>query len=977
MCNYGELERNIIEGSKTAFIDNNIQSNNSYKPQFVSNNSQEGSKVITTIEDELMRCDEFSISVAFITKSGLTPLLQTLRELERAGKKGRVLTTDYLCFSEPEALDRISLFNNIELRMFCTDASSDGFHTKGYIFKSNEVYTIITGSSNITLSALTKNKEWNSKIVSKKDGEYAKKVLGEFEELWCSDNTLPFSEFIGDYKVKYSIVKEQKRIAKEQTPVSLEQYKLKPNKMQVQFVDNIMNLIKSNKHKALLISATGTGKTYASAFALREINPQKVLFVVHREIIAKQAMASYKLVFGNTKSFAFYTRNGNNDCDYLFGTMTMMAKEDVQQQFRPDEFDLIVVDEAHRTGSESYQKIMSYFEPKFWLGMTATPERTDGFDIYALFDHNIAYEIRLQQAMEYDMLCPFHYFGISDLEIDGEVFDDDTLAKNFKRLTSDSRVDHVLSQIEFYGHSGTRAKGLVFCSRNDEAEELSARFNDRGYKTIALSGTDPSHVREDAIDRLTSDGREDKLDYIFTVDIFNEGVDIPDVNQVILLRPTKSPIVFVQQLGRGLRKADNKEYVIVLDFIANYQNNFMIPIALSGDRSYNKDNVRRYLQEGTKIIPGSSTVHFDEVSRRRVFQAIDSANFNNINLIKESYRDLKYKLGHIPELMDFDTYGTIDPLRIFDSSSLGSYHMFLKKHEKEYTIEFNKIQELFLEYVSRKFASGKRPHELLIIKGLIEGSKSVFKDLSYGLFAQNGRHLSQKEITNLVNVLTGNFATGSGAATYAECVFIERFGDDYAISAVFADVLKDDNFKKELTEVVNFGLYRNKVDYGRLYKGSSFKLYSKYTYDDVCRLLCWEKGEVALNIGGYKYDKTTNTYPVFINYDKSEDISDTTKYEDRFVSDAKLIAISKSGRTIMSEDVQAALNADKREIIMDLFVRKNKDDKISKEFYYMGRIHATGETTEFVMPNTTSKAVEITYNLETPVREDVFDYITA
>ncbi len=281
---------------------------------------------------------------------------------------------------------------------------------------------------------------------------------------------------------------------------------------------------------------------------------------------------------------------------------------------------------------------MEYFEPEFWLGMTASPERTDGYDVFEAFEHNIACEIRLQQALEEDLLCPFHYFGITDLQIDGETVDDETGLRDFDLLTSEDRVNYIVEQIKYYGYSGKRVKGLVFCSSRAEAKELSDKFNQRNFRTLALIGEDREEKREQAVERLVSDDEEDRLDYIFTVDIFNEGVDIPEINQVVMLRPTKSPIVFVQQLGRGLRKAENKEYVVILDFIGNYKNNFMIPIALSGDKTYNKDNIRRYVLEGERIIPGSSTVHFDEISRKRIFSAIDAAKLSGCRRMRDWWR---------------------------------------------------------------------------------------------------------------------------------------------------------------------------------------------------------------------------------------------------------------------------------------------------------------------------------------------------
>lgn len=941
---------------------------------FVSNNKVLGTKVLTTIENELSKCTSFSISVAFITSGGIVTLLETLRELEQKKIPGKILTTDYLMFSEPKALNKLNQFSNIDLRMYnCQD--NEGFHTKGYIFDTGSNFHVLMGSSNLTQSALTKNIEWNTSLIVDQDDEYKNALFNEFAQLWNSKNTKPYSLIQSDYQERYEDSKSVKRILRTFSEKNIIE-SLKPNLMQEAVIKCLNDSYERGDNKGLLISATGTGKTYASAFAIKSLKPKRVLFLVHREQIAKQALKSYKRIFQDNKSYGLLSGNSKEyDPEFLFSTMQMMAKDESLTQFRKDEFDIIVIDEVHRAGAVSYQKIMNYFKPKYWFGMSASPERTDGFDIYSLFDHNILYEIRLQQALEDNLLCPFHYFGIRDLEIDGEIFNDTTGYRQFSRLVSDLRVDYIIEKANFYGYAGNRPKGLIFCSNKEEAKELSRKFNERGIPSSSLTGEDSQEIREECIERLVSDTREDYLEYIFTVDIFNEGVDIPEINQVLMLRPTQSAIIFVQQLGRGLRKSKDKEFVVIIDFIGNYKNNFLIPIALSGDRSYNKDTIRRYLQEGNRIIPGSSTIHFDEISKKRIYESIDTANFNDVRLIKDSYLQLKYKLGRIPNLMDFDVFGSIDPIRIFDNKNIGSYHMFLKKYEKDYNVSFSSTEEKLLEFISKKFASGKRPHELLAIHHLMYQGNNLFTYLKKALKEQYQIEMTEQTKINLINLLTNEFATGTGKKTYEECVFIQLDGDDYSISESFAKLLENEAFKKQVDEVIKFGLYRNSQEYSQRYENTSFQLYSKYTYEDVCRLLEWEKGEVALNIGGYKYDKNTNTYPVFINYDKDENIADTVKYEDHLVSPDKLIAISKSNRTVSSDDVQTALNSSILGIDMELFIRKNKDDKISKEFYYMGKIVPTGTYKQFVMPNTNSTAVEIEYRLKTPIKEDLYDYI--
>ncbi|MBO5055029.1 MAG: DEAD/DEAH box helicase [Lachnospiraceae bacterium] len=963
----------IQQGFTTAFINADAASNLAYKPQFVSNNYKEGRKVLSSIEEELLACEEFSISVAFINLNGITPLLQILKELEVKGVHGRILTTDYQAFTEPRALDKLAGLKNIDLRMYRTRGLEEGFHTKGYIFKDKEIYRIIVGSSNMTMGALTKNKEWNTRLVSTKQGEYTGQILEEYEVYWNSGNTIPYQEFIEDYRTYYEIVKKQRKIARQSEIPSLEQYRLKPNKMQIEFISNLRGLKEEGAKRALLISATGTGKTYASAFALREENSLKALFLVHREQIAKQAISSYKRVFGNTKSFGLLSGNSKDfEADYLFSTMQMMAKPEVLERFKRDEFQTIIIDEVHRAGADSYQRIMDYFTPDFWLGMTASPDRTDGFDIYSLFDHNIAYEIRLQQALEENLLCPFHYFGITDIEINGEVFNDNSGVKNFANLVCDERVNYILDKAEYYGYSGERVKGLIFCSRKEEAVELSKKFNERGYCTEFLCGDDSQEKRERCIDRLTSDVAENYLDYIFTIDIFNEGVDIPEINQVIMLRPTESPIVFIQQLGRGLRKAENKEYVVILDFIGNYMNNFMIPIALSGDRTYNKDTIRRYVREGSRIIPGSSTIHFDEVSKKRIFQSIDNANTTKKFLV-EKYQILKNKLGHIPSILDFYEYGEIDPMLFINYAK--TYDNFLRIADKEYEVRFTKSEEAVLEFISSLLVNGKRPHELLMLKMIMKNRKVNVESFKEEMFLL-GEGFRKADYNSAIRVLSKDFLnTQSEKNKYAEVNFLE--GDvqssslfnrmsAYAMSSNFAA------FQKEMNNLIEYGLKKYADDFS-MHDEDNLVLYQKYSRKDVCRILNWEKDDSSTLYG---YRIKYNTCPIFVTYEKKEDIASSTKYEDQFVDNQIFSWMTRSRVSRDSQEAQQIIRAQESGLKIYLFIKKS--DGEGTDFYYMGKAIPV-EWAETVIENDNGQKLPIMnfkLKLEHCVRNDIYEYFT-
>lgn len=667
----------------TSFIDKSFPSNKDLRPKLFFNDYKRRMNLAFEITKRLKECDYFEFSVAFISESGLAVLKQILLNLKEKGVKGRIITSTYLGFNAPKMFKQLLSFTNIEVRVF--EQEHCGFHPKGFIFHTGDHRDIIVGSSNLTQTALESNQEWDLFFTSHENGELASQVSNEFDIQWELSTPLT-NEWIESYKETY---------VKPFRPASVQSSKIiKPNKMQEEALKSLKNLRDNNKDKALLISATGTGKTFLSAFDVRRFKPKRLLFVVHRRNIAEAALRSFKYLIPNVSMGIFSGNTKETDSDFIFSTVQTIHKKEYREMFDRDAFDYIIIDEVHRAGAQSYQDIVDYFKPKFLLGMSATPERSDDFDIYEMFDHNIAYEIRLIQAMEYNLLCPFHYYGITDMTIDGIEIDDKS---EFNILTSELRVDYIIEKITEYGYSGDRIHGLIFCSRKDECEKLSQLFNIRGYKTIALTGDSSEEMRQKAIDSLESND-ENSLDYIFTVDIFNEGIDIPKVNQVVMLRPTESAIVFVQQLGRGLRKNDSKEYVVIIDFIGNYEKNFLIPVALSGQTNYNKDSLRQFVCEGSLITPGASTIQFDQITEKRIYQSIDAANFTQVRLIKDSYKQLKEKLGRIPHLKEFEQYGAIDVQLMFQNKSLGCYHTFLSKYEKDYHIHFSTLEKKYLQF---------------------------------------------------------------------------------------------------------------------------------------------------------------------------------------------------------------------------------------------------------------------------------------
>ena len=1017
----------ILNGAMKALIDKNHDAGIDLKPSLIFNDRY--NNVLSVIETQLRECDEFRFSTAFITDEGIKPLLIIFKELEKKNIKGRILTTDYLYFTEPKAVKKLNSFENISIKFF-----KGKFHTKGYLFSKNGIHTGVVGSSNLTGPALSVTKEWNIGFTSTYEGELLESLYHEFDELWNSKNTVLADEYLPEYESLH----RQFKIKNDWVGVTNEfkesiSGELKPNSMQIEFLDRMDHLmIDRNESKALLVSATGTGKTYASAFAVKKFKPKRFLFLVHRQQIAEQSLKTYEKVF-NDPDISFGILGGGKhetDADFLFSTFQSMNANDRFKTFGREEFDYIVVDEVHRAAADTYSKIIEYFNPKFLLGMSATPWRTDNKEIFGFFDDNIVYHVTLKDALEEDLLCPFHYYGISDLEFEGELIDDnfdkseklnkkekelliedladfksssdkfdDDAFKKFNFLTSDERVRHILEQSEYFGYSGDRIKALVFCSSVSEAKVLAKKFNEKNHPSLALDANCDYNQREKAIERLTDDNVENKLEYLFTYDIFNEGVDIPQVNQVILARPTKSPIVFVQQLGRGLRKSQNKEYVVVLDFIGNYKNNYMIPIALSGIKNHDKDTLRTYLTKGNQLIPGLSSISFDSVSRKQIYKSIDDSKLSQKRDLKESYHTLKRLLGKIPTLCDIQQSDELDASLILSRSDVSCYYSFLLYADKEYKQDYDGClsdEEIsILKFISKRLSKGVRPHELLILKYLmynkyftVNGVINLLHD-EYGLVNQLN---SVKSALNYLNFSFFKKMDGEYHKDLFSSLILEIEGWDYEnlffktnsdaindlknnldykfeISFTFKNLLANSTlFRNQLEDLLNYSLMRYHSKY---LSQNNLKLYGKYTTEDVMMLLNWSSRELPLNLGGYH--EKDDECAIFVTYEKNDDRSESTRYPDAFIDRNYFSWMSRSNKNLESDELQSFIHCQDNNVNFHLFVQKSKKDK---DYYYIGEV-TPQQPTQTTIPGKNGKELPIVnfkLKLHNIVDENLYNY---
>lgn len=948
------MSEKLVRSLKKAFIDHTVTGSH-YDPKLIINDSKKKEYMLNVLHDELNTCDLFFFSVAFLTQDGLASLKTQLADLHKRGVKGRILTSVYLAFNQPDVFKDLLTIPNIEVRL----SKKEGFHSKGYLFKHKEYHSFIVGSSNLTMSALKVNYEWNVRLTSHNHGQMIQEINDHMEVEWHEADLLTH-KWIEDYRATYKPLVQWI----ENPPITdPDQTYITPNIMQKDALRNLTNLRLRGESKGIVVSATGTGKTYLSAFDVGQFNPNRVLFIVHREQILNKAKEDYRQILGGEASDYGILSGSKKESDtkYVFATVQTLSKEHILKQFDEDHFDYILIDEVHKAGAKSYHEIIDYFNPDFLLGMTATPERTDGFNIFELFDYNIAYEIRLQEALEEDLLCPFHYFGVTDFEKDGELISE---SADINQLVEEERVNYLIEKLIYYGCSKNDPKGLVFCSRKEEAKRLACLFEEKGYPSVCLSGDDSLSKREEEVVRLESGN----INYIFTVDIFNEGIDIPKINQVVMLRNTQSSIIFIQQLGRGLRKDKSKEYVTVIDFIGNYKNNYMIPMALSGDTSRNKNGLRKDTYD-TDFISGVSTINFEEIAKKQIFQSINQIKLDSMIELRREFDLLYNRIGRLPYLRDFQINQKLDPY-ILATKKKSYYDFLVGIKQNEGTL--SKAEQQFLMIASRELLSGMRKHELVVLKKLIEKpEKSLHIERISQMFKKLPITYDVKTIQSVLNTLTLNFFTGSTAKIYDNHAFINQVDNSIMLSMQFRKALANSYFKKLFIDVLETGLMKSEA----FISESPLTRYQKYKRKDVLRLLNWERQMVDQNIGGYT--AKDGEFVIFITLEKGENFSGALMaYEDELIDSTTLKWFTKSPRTINSPEVKKLQDPDSWTI--RIFAKKSDDE--GSDFYYLGKckpiLETIKESEKPIQDGSKKSVVDMLLKFEKPIENSLFQYLT-
>lgn len=901
----------------------------------------------------LNECNSFTFNVAFINFSGLQLLLDTFRTLEKKKIKGKILTSTYLNFTEVKALEKILEFTNIELKIYDSNKTNIGFHSKAYIFDFSDYSEVIIGSSNITASAFKSNIEWNMTNKYNKDDMRLNDIINEFNYLW-EQSYFVCDEFVGEYKkFKESIVNEKKFIYKKE---------IKANVMQNEVLSKIKFLRDNNENKALVVAATGSGKTYLSLLDILVLKPKRILFLVHRENILKKAIDTFENSNLN-KTCGLFTGNKKElNKEYIFSTIQTMTKN--YESFKKDEFDYIVVDEAHHISSKSYKVVIDYFKTDFLLGLTATPNRMDNQSIYEFFDDNIACDIRLSDALKENLITPFHYYGISDIsDIDYLELNINNIDDLSKALMINKRVEYIIEQMNFYSYSGKKRKVLAFCCSKKHCEYMSKEFNKLGIKSISLTSEDSVLDREKSINKL--EDNEDSLEVIFTVDIFNEGIDIPSVNTVLLLRPTDSSIVFTQQLGRGLRKHKDKEFLTILDFIGNHNKAYLVALSLVGNKKIDKESVKLQVLSDFANIP-NAFILMDKITKERILNQIEKENFSNIKYLKEQYFEFKLNMNNkIPKLTDYlSNDETISPLNFISESK--SYIEFLLRVEKTDLFKDLCSNEYFIKVIRfiEYLLPIKRIHEFVIIKYLIIYNRCSVLDIK-NVLTKYLIEIDEKTIEHSFRYLNQEFFDSAQINRYER--FVEFENNELILSDSFIELIKNNRYKDLINDSISYGIVNYEKKFGiENYGLPFFKLYENYNMLNIALLCNFEK--IHSSFRGSGFLKYNNEFFLFISIEKDK-FSKAAKYKNDFLAKNKFTYISKPGMTQEKGDGFRLINNINEKVNLHVFVRKFVQvDKKTQKFIYLG----LGDTTSYKG----NKPIELEITLRNTLSDDLYEEFT-
>lgn len=785
----------------------------------------------------MLKANKIDIIVSFLMESGVRMILKDLKAALDRGVQVRILTGNYLGITQPSALCLIKkdLGNRVDLRFYNDKERS--FHPKSYIFHYENAGEIYIGSSNISRSALTSGIEWNYRFSSLEDKKNFDLFYDTFEDLFENHSIVIDDEELTRYSKNWHKPAVSKDLAKyddvEENADTKVEVLFQPRGAQIEALYALEDSRSEGATKGLVQAATGIGKTYLAAFD--SVKYERVLFVAHREEILKQAAVSFKNVRHKDDYGFFDGKRKDTNKSVIFASVATLGRSEylTEDFFAPDYFDYIVIDEFHHAVNEQYQRIVHYFKPQFLLGLTATPERMDGKNIYEICDYNVPYEISLKEAINKGVLVPFHYYGIYDetdyssLHLVKGRYDEKELNETY--IGNVKRYDLIYKYYMKY-HS---KRALGFCCSRQHAEEMAKEFCKRGIESVAVYSNADGEFSEDR-DKAIKKLKNQEIKVIFSVDMFNEGVDIAALDMVMFLRPTESAIVFLQQLGRGLRTSKGKEYLNVLDFIGNYEKAGRAPLLLSGTKNFGENSVRNYID---MEYPDDCIVDFD-LRLIDLFKELDKKSISAKDRIKQEFFRVKELLdGKVPTRMELFTYMDDDiyqycmkhakenPFRRY-IDFLNEMKLLLEEEKILYSgigreflslIETTDMQKVYKMPILYSFYNDGNIRLAVKDEDVLSAWKKFFdhgtnwKDFAEDISYADYKAMTDKQHLNKAKTMPIKFLKASGKG-----FFIEKDGYALSIRDDMKTIIENAAFKKHMKDILE---YRTMEYYRRRYEG--------------------------------------------------------------------------------------------------------------------------------------------------------------
>lgn len=904
------------------------------------------------IKDNLRKCDSFLFSVSFIKKAGLILLLKDIEAALARGAQGKIITSTYQNFTDIESLrsfymlmEKYDSFQcHLDYESFHDQGyMTIGYHSKGYYFEFGSDAELIVGSSNITRYALLKNVEWDLVVHDHKGNPVFYQMLEEFHDKWTNTFVLD-RDLISSYVNKLNYAIERWDMDYDAATENI-----KPNYMQRKAMKELNRYRVMGMHRALIVAAVGSGKTHLAAFDARNFNPKRLLYIVHEGSILQKSLQTFQEVFGNSVTYGLYNKeNADIDADFLFAGNIKLSQS--LELFSPDDFDYIILDECHHATADSYRKIINYFRPEFLVGLTATPERMDNEDVFELFDTNVPFELRLRDAIINDLVVPFHYYGIRDSLVDYGL----SKSQERKMISQLASVEHcafIKDKIEEHRSNG-KLKALAFCRNITHARMMAEELSEY-YHTAYLTGKNSVGERIRAYNDLQDDEKE--LEILCTVDILNEGVDIPGVNMVLFLRPTESSTIFIQQLGRGLRKYQNKAYVTVLDFIGNsYKRSVQIAFAM-GSLSENFVMEKKLMQSLVKdnfsalgLARYGVNIQFDQESQQEIIDFIERENFNSLSYLTQDYFNFKKYINseYAPKHMDFlNNDCAPDLMRFFQTKiggkKTGCYYSFLLGIGEDNLPMYSEKQVAFIKYTSSLLPL-VRPHEYVVIQNLIANGPMDKADLET-LLLQTVSECTTDQISH-----TLRFMLKKGA-------IIEKDNN------LLLNVNIDEQFREYLEDLLSYGI----TQYDNSYKhAEKFILWHNYRMDQV--QLKMLKDPDHNQKGTYFYGDEAI---VFASLKKDASVEERLAYKDKFL--ASNVFQWECENNISNRDLQALRMCK----YVHLFIRKvNEEHGVRQPFIYVGEGKFSNERKQEKVDSVTGKQ-NTTYLYDIPMDTELPEYL--